>query len=980
MAEAASLPDRLARLKMARAESSSSYNSIPKDGAMLTGKQEHYLKRELISQQVRFEINELSSPTALQRFGAPFRGDKGEVAPQDSELPLLRYMFVHHVRTFPFLNQAKEKEFWQDRVQTFLESFATKQISSSDDRLEESKRRKLAKKAEKLVEIMMVSGIPTSSGYEERIRFSEMEVVDRGAQEQGLVANTPEGHPINGWDVNIAGVRMNTIKKRFGRSAHEGQYIIRVKTADKPEHYVIRTYDDFKQMHSKLRVELAGKVLPPLPKRNSSDYVMPSFIDDSESMSSFSSEDTLPHDHDEARRSRGHSMSSEIDGLKVGSYESSTSLHLDRTNDAGDDGRLKPEGFRAKIKDKAHKRQRSIGAALSPKPPGSPRLPGSPKLAGSPRGSSDALVPPILFREAQRVSLRASLRILLQNQHIARSRSMQDFLLKDPVQLNDADRVDLERRKAVDDKRIEEQRRFYEIASKRAAEVDVHMERFRRDIIESNGLRKLFASIKQCNSISELPPEHKKVAEWLRIEVAATIYHLFLAEDNSAELFNQLKRIHSLFPYTIVKNVMRFANPMALFPRILDIFMAQPFGNRSLLQHMFGMAIQEGIHNIQKSVTVLITQRIHEPDLPQVIQRYVEADDVAKAEVKSLAFYEDIDIVYAILKKSQDAEWCSDITLSHDQMALAEEAHAAWRQAVENVGSTRTAEAELYAHLKQLMKLYIRQRDKVKMLEMINEPNTIRLLRNLLEIFYEPIMRVIKAANVYNSVSDLSSFVDDIVRTVEEAQRQGFSADPNQTVQAFIDLCARHEEDFYKFVHEMHKHDNGLFDALMGHIEGVLDFLRKGPKGGSLDMNGLMQQAVEQGVVDYDTAIKEINALIKWHIQRKRWHQEKTRQKMAEAENSGASGVALPGFNKIKPSDFGVEEEDLDEFDEDDDSFDSEEEEEQDGIDGILAEQKLRARQQRLKSGAGEPQKPEVKELNKLMDGFLVRLRAVLSE
>jgi hypothetical protein len=87
--------------------------------------------------------------------------------------------------------------------------------------LEDTKRRKLAKKAEKLVEIMMVSGIPTASGYEERIRFAEMEVVDRGAQENGLVANTPEGHPINGWDVNLAGVRMHTVKKRF-RSHQEG--------------------------------------------------------------------------------------------------------------------------------------------------------------------------------------------------------------------------------------------------------------------------------------------------------------------------------------------------------------------------------------------------------------------------------------------------------------------------------------------------------------------------------------------------------------------------------------------------------------------------------------------------------------------------------------------------------------------------------------------------------------------------------------
>jgi hypothetical protein len=75
------------------------------------------LKRELISQQVEFEVSELSSPTALQRFGAPFRSEFGEVSPLDSDLPILRYIFVHHVRHFPFLDHAKEKEFWQDRLQ-----------------------------------------------------------------------------------------------------------------------------------------------------------------------------------------------------------------------------------------------------------------------------------------------------------------------------------------------------------------------------------------------------------------------------------------------------------------------------------------------------------------------------------------------------------------------------------------------------------------------------------------------------------------------------------------------------------------------------------------------------------------------------------------------------------------------------------------------------------------------------------------------
>ena len=66
----------------------------------------------------------------------------------------------------------------------------------------------------------MVSAIPTASGYEERIRFSELEVVERGANEQGLLVNTPEGHVINGWDINVAGVRTTSVKRTVRYHQH----------------------------------------------------------------------------------------------------------------------------------------------------------------------------------------------------------------------------------------------------------------------------------------------------------------------------------------------------------------------------------------------------------------------------------------------------------------------------------------------------------------------------------------------------------------------------------------------------------------------------------------------------------------------------------------------------------------------------------------------------------------------------------------
>ena len=61
--------------------------------------------------------------------------------------------------------------------------------------------------------------------------------------------------------------------------------------------------------------------------------------------------------------------------------------------------------------------------------------------------------------------------------------------------------------------------------------------------------------------------------------MAATLYHLFLAEDNSPELFAQFKRIHSLVPYGMLKNVIRIANPAAVMAGVLDLFLGPALWN-----------------------------------------------------------------------------------------------------------------------------------------------------------------------------------------------------------------------------------------------------------------------------------------------------------------------------------------------------------------------------------------------------------------
>lgn len=193
-----------------------------------------------------------------------------------------------------------------------------------------------------------------------------------------------------------------------------------------------RRYGEFVKLHRKLRTEFPGKHLPPLPRKNKSSTSswFGAADDDNSSVSSLSTQDaSVPED-----------------GTGI----------IGRT--------LAPGG--------AHKRSTSRGSLASSR---------------SPRASSgDVSRETVLYREEQRVSLRAFIRTLLQNKRIAESKSVEEFLTTKPIQLNEEELLDVKKRKDMDAIRIEEQKRFYEIARQRAAELDVYMEKFRRDIVESS--------------------------------------------------------------------------------------------------------------------------------------------------------------------------------------------------------------------------------------------------------------------------------------------------------------------------------------------------------------------------------------------------------------------------------------------------------------------------------------------------------------
>ena len=83
--------------------------------------------------------------------------------------------------------------------------------------------------------------------------------------------------------------------------------------------------------------------------------------------------------------------------------------------------------------------------------------------------------------------------------------------------------------------------------------------------------------------------------------LASTVFHHYIAADDASESLAGLKRIHGSMPYFMLKAALKISNPVAMIRSasllvltvsvanavcvgVLDLFLAQPFGGRSLLQ------------------------------------------------------------------------------------------------------------------------------------------------------------------------------------------------------------------------------------------------------------------------------------------------------------------------------------------------------------------------------------------------------------
>ncbi|KAJ6613417.1 hypothetical protein B0H10DRAFT_2165289 [Mycena sp. CBHHK59/15] len=468
-----------------------------------------------------------------------------------------------------------------------------------------------------------------------------------------------------------------------------------------------------------------------------------------------------------------------------------------------------------------------------------------------------------LAREKNRLTLRAYLHSLLASYGIASSPVLRSFLLSGPTTLSREEVEDALKREEADRVRDDGRKHFAKEIASRVDGLRDAVKSVKGDIMGKDGLTLIFATVKVTPNVRDLPPNYKAVLEWARMSLASTVFQQFVASDNASETFASLKRIHGLMPYFMLKTALRISNPIGMIRSVLDLFLAQPFGGRSLLQRMFTGSLTEEVRALEEEIEA-VKEKVDDPMICEKIRQFVyaprEIQDMLKADA-------------AFLSRAQ-----------MHRVAKAHRAHAIYLKHRESLADSddddgpQDDDGWLFEDLKILAHAYSRLRDREQLIGLLFEGSTSELLKDIITIFYTPLAQVYRAASIADSLGDLQSFINDLIRTVEQSEDLS-QEDPQRTVQAFIDLIERHEQSFYNFVHKVHSKGEGLFDSLMRWIELFLTVVREG-LGGPVSLEFLLPYTGQ----DRHDILAEVDKVALYHYKLKVIYEDKLRRRFGKVQ------------------------------------------------------------------------------------------------
>ncbi|CAO3681087.1 unnamed protein product [Rhizopus stolonifer] len=491
-----------------------------------------------------------------------------------------------------------------------------------------------------------------------------------------------------------------------------------------------------------------------------------------------------------------------------------------------------------------------------------------------------------LFREHDRIALGGYLQQLLKHPQIGQSEIFHEFLSQQPIEF-----VPQRDREQADFKRQQEHAQYQQEMDERVKDLHETLEVLKAEIIRPGGLVNTFDIIKSTENIQDLPPSLLRAFEWGRINFAFALHKQFVTHDAAAENISTLRRTHYMMPYRTLSMMLRFSNPLFMVKGVLDLFLAQPFGSKSLFQRILLSNMNEESKSFQKSINQL-KEKINNEKISEKVSNAVHTlKETDKTDYKSPKVE-----ILALLGNDKVSP-----VLSNDELSAL----------TDDSPETKLLIKDIY----QLWNLYSLLKEQEVMMDLVFQGVTSDLLKEFIAIFYQPLAQVYRAADISTSIRHVAAFIDDLLLTMDKLDEQN-------SIQSFIDLVKRHEQRFYDFVYKVHTQEiSQVFDELIRYLDKLFAFMTEGIHG-KVSMNECIKETGIDSEESRNRLMMEIDSLCEYRYKQKMYRFERTRTKLMA--HSGMASMDRLQDQKDEALHFIPAFEELEEDDDDDEEISSE--------------------------------------------------------
>lgn len=549
-------------------------------------------------------------------------------------------------------------------------------------------------------------------------------------------------------------------------------------------------------------------------------------------------------------------------------------------------------------------------------------------------------------REKLRLALRGYISTLMTSLEIGHSAIFNEFLddkEKNFFALSEQQAADHKERAFLEKYRLRTQQEFQDRTAEAVYELSKNYDGLKSKLVsEPQQLTYVFKQFGESETSDDLPPLLRTLFEWCKLEIAATLYQVFLTQDNSSELLSKCRKFHRLFPYNMTYGILKYTNPVAVVSRLIDLLLIDMPSFRlggskrvnNLLSMIFVMLLDEDLaeYSNERAELILLEPLVRPEYDPFIkrIEKYVQSKDAG--DVDTEAESGDI-LLLQILKSKRFGNLSPQEQTTYADIAQAQQAYASLKE------HKKEELASLYVALRQLFQLDIRARDKNLMKQLWQEPELTLLIKKVITIFYKPLMVVMKQCRVHLVLRDWQRFVDDLLLELAVLDLGAlFYTSPIEMFQQFKDLLDRHEDSLYRFMHNLYAMDDQkLFLRMVGWVQSFIEALGKkhsDPSSVSLDFSEVLYSEE----LDWELFVAELDAQILQILEQRRQlrqflenaakrkttnghaHQQEINSRWdsinngfdADASNFGLSNADIEDFNLMKETEKALADVNLD--------------------------------------------------------------------